>query len=1350
MKSFLAKLSFCAVLVLLASAPAWAQDTALTGTVADPTGAVIPGATVTITNEATKAVRTVTTGEDGKYLVTQLDPGRYRVEVKAPGFKTGIRDGLDVPVGLTSRFDVALQVGEVTETVTVEADTARINTADASLGNPISREQVLRLPSLNLDPAGLLTLQTGVTFIGGKPDNPGGYSGTTDMDTRTGSVSGSRSDQTNITLDGADVNDPQNGFAFTSVLRSTQASLQEFRVTTSNYNADQGRSGAAQVQLVTRSGSNQIHGDAYYAHRNEIFNANEFFLNRAGQERGKFRRHIYGAALGGPIKKDRFFLFGNWEELRENLTASRERDIPSASFRDGVLIYECEVPAACPGGVVSGVTGTHTVPAGFYGLTPGELAAIDPLGIGPGAPTLAHFNQYPCAGPTCGNSSGGFDGINIVGYTFAAPIENFFRTWIARADFNIDSAARHTLYWRGTLHDDNFVRAAPQFPGEPFNQTEVNGNRGFALGYRALFSNNIVNTLRWGYTRISGQVAGQQQSEYVNFRFLNNLQDYESDTFSRILPQHHISNDTSWSKGTHTISFGGEIRTTRTNTRNNSNSFHFFTGNPSWLPAVGRNTQPGAAECVLPGCSAVPDVAAGGEAAYNDAVVTLLGLITQATASYNFDRTGATLPSGAPVRRNFAVNEYELYAQDQWRLHPSLTLTFGLRYSLISPPWETNGNQVSPTLFDKYTGTVVPGGLNEWFEIRRQLMLNGIGTDKAPQIQFSLGGPKNNGPHYYNWDWNNLSPRLAFAWSPKTTEGWLGKFFGGGKTVLRGGYSLVYDRVGPALISTFDANGSFGMSTTIDSVFGGCDEGPGVGSPGSLGVTCPRFTGVFDTAAATALLLPPSPGGTFPSTPPGSDMFGVLAPGAFAISQALDNSIKSPYAHVMNLSIARELPGNMSVEVGYVGRRGRNGLIVRDLAMPADLCDPASGGCYFEQARTILAMADNPGFSIASMAPMPYWENLFPSFGPFGFNGGFLPCDVQGIDPGFAGGFSATQVAADWLLCVHPDTTVFPWAIDNFGFPGFVRGAPTDLDIDGDGFPDSPFAFFDDQFATVTAWTTLSRSEYHGMQLSFRKRMSHGLQFDLNYTFSKSLDQSSTAERSSAAFGFELGAGYSGSTINSWEPELEYSFSDFDIRHQMNLSWIYELPLGRGRAWGSNMHGFWDALLGGWEISGIVRANSGLPANFINARVWPTNWNLQGNPTCGPRGTNAGVAPCPSTQNVKAATHSGVPLSSPNIFRDPDSAFDGFRFTLPGERGQRNVIRGDNYFNFDFSLGKRFNLPWEGHSLIMRLEAFNAFNQVFFDTASLTASIGSRSTFGNYTDVLGGPRRMQISFKYSF
>ncbi|HEY7679484.1 MAG TPA: carboxypeptidase-like regulatory domain-containing protein [Terriglobia bacterium] len=1318
------------------SAPVCAQETALAGTVTDPQGAIVPGATATLTNTATGAVRTTTTKTDGTYLFPQLNPGTYRLEIKMQGFKTSVREKVNVPVGLTTTLDLSLEIGKVEETVVVEAEAARLNTTDASLGNVFLPQQVLNLPLLNLDPSGLLSLQAGVTFVPSAADEVGGYSGTNRADGRGGSVSGSRSDQSNITLDGVDVNDPQYGYAFTSVLRATQASLQEFRVTTTNYDATQGRSGAAQVQLVTKSGTNELHGLGYWAHRNEIFNANDWFLNRDGVDRGKFRRHIYGAALGGPIKKDRIFLFGNWEELRENLSEAITRSVPSMAFRDGVLIYPCADPLLCPGGTVAGLSNTHTIPAGHYGLTPLEMAAIDPLnatGEGPNADAIAYFRQFPEP-----NAPGSFDRLNIVGYSFNAPVVNFFRTWIARADVNIDRNGNHTLFWRGTMQDDNFTYAGPQLPGEPINQIKVNGNKGFALSYRTILNPNLINTVRWGYTRISEQVAGHQASDYVNFRFLSNLEDYASDTFGRIVPQHHLRDDVSWSRGAHTLSFGADLRFTRNKRFDNVNSFNFFTGNPSWLPNVGRNLLPGATECQEPGCAAVPAVDSSAEAAYTDSAMHLLGILSQATAYYNFDRTGATLPTGDPVTRRFAVNEWEAYFQDQWRLHPTLTFTYGFRYLIISPPWETNGNQVSPS-----------PSLSEWFETRRQLMLAGVAANKAPQISFVLGGPVNGGKHYYDYDYNNWSPRLAAAWSPHFKEGWLGKVFGEGKTVIRAGWSIVYDRIGNGLVTSFDAGGSFGMSTGIDSVFGGCGEGPSTAGP--LGV-CPRFTGVFDTAAVSAL-LPPSPGGSFPATPPGADLFGVPQAGSFAITSALDDAITTPYAHTINFSIARSLPWDLSVEAAYVGRRGRNQMIISDLAMPSDLRDPQSGVSYFQAAQQLIALEEQ-GQNILALAPIPYWENLFPSFGPTGVNGGFLPCDIQGADPGGTGGFSATQVAYDLMNCSHPDTTVFPYLIDNFGYPGYALGGSGDLDLDSDGFPDAPFAFFDDQFATLTAWRSIARSEYHGFQLSVRKRMSHGVMFDINYTLAKSLDMSSTPERTDIFGGTEFGAGYSGTTINSWNPDLEYSFSDFDMRHQFNTNWTVELPFGKGRKFAGDLPTWADQILGGWDVSGVMRLSSGLPATVINARVWPTNWNIQGNATCKPASASrfgVAVGPCPSTQNVHGATHLGTPgVQSPNLFGDPDAAFDNFRFTLPGLRGERNIIRGDTYFNLDFAVQKTFRMPWEGHRFTFRWETFNLTNTPTFDTGNLSANIARKATFGDYLGVLGGPRRMQFTLRYEF
>jgi hypothetical protein len=269
-----------------------------------------------------------------------------------------------------------------------------------------------------------------------------------------------------------------------------------------------------------------------------------------------------------------------------------------------------------------------------------------------------------------------------------------------------------------------------------------------------------------------------------------------------------------------------------------------------------------------------------------------------------------------------------------------------------------------------------------------------------------------------------------------------------------------------------------------------------------------------------------------------------------------------------------------------------------------------------------------------------------------------------------------------------------------------------------------------------------------------RRRFSSGYAFDLNYTLSHSLDHSSQAERADVAAGDTFTGGYSGTTINAWNPDLEYATSDFDMRHQLNANWVIELPFGAGRTWGANVPGFVHNIIGGWQVSGIFRANSGLPANVINARVWPTNWNLQGNATCSPVVADpehsVQVGPCPVTASVRNAVDSTGAGRGPNLFARPDEAFQNFRFTLPGERGQRNVLRGDKYINVDLSLAKSFQMPFEGHALHFRWEIFNLTNSAYFDTTSLSASIGRQGTFGNYTALLGAPRRMQVSLRYVF
>ncbi|MGH9510277.1 MAG: carboxypeptidase regulatory-like domain-containing protein, partial [Terriglobales bacterium] len=656
---------------LAASLPALGQTAgtaSLSGTVVDATGAVVPGAEVKATLPATGVVRSTKAGDNGKYLLPQLPPGRYKVEFRKDGFKTAVHENLEVLVGVTTTLDARLEVGAAAQVVTVEATAIALNTTDASLGTPLSGIEVKALPSLDLNPAGLLSLQAGVAYIPSESDNAGGYGGTSDLDGRSGAVNGARSDQSNITLDGVDCNDPTKGYAFTCVLRSTQASLQEFRTTTTNYGAEAGgRSSGGQVQLVTKGGTNSLHGEAYYAHRNEAFNANDFFLNKSGIEEPKFRRHIYGAALGGPIWKNRFYLFGNVERLKQDVFENKLRDVPAMHFRDGVFIYPCvDDPAFadCPDAAtsVTGLSGTvYPVDPGFRGLSPAESAALDPLGIGPNLALVDYWRQYP--EPTPGET-GTFDGINVVGHRFGAAVSQNYVTYIARADFNIDTAGKHILFWRGTMVDD-VIQVAPQFAGQP-SQGILANHKGFVVGYTAVLSDRVVNNLRWGLTRVSDGTTGLQTQEYVDIRFIDELQDVFSDTFGRIVPQHHLRDDLNWVKGKHSLSMGGELRYTRNQKSNNGTSFHFFTVNPSWLQDGGGSVTPGDSFCDRPVCATFP---------LNDGnfepFVLQLGVITEADANYNFNRDGSVLGTGDAVLRKFAVNEYEFYIQDQWRATPS-------------------------------------------------------------------------------------------------------------------------------------------------------------------------------------------------------------------------------------------------------------------------------------------------------------------------------------------------------------------------------------------------------------------------------------------------------------------------------------------------------------------------------------------------------------------------------------------------------------------------------------------------------------------------------------------------------
>jgi hypothetical protein len=277
-----------------------------------------------------------------------------------------------------------------------------------------------------------------------------------------------------------------------------------------------------------------------------------------------------------------------------------------------------------------------------------------------------------------------------------------------------------------------------------------------------------------------------------------------------------------------------------------------------------------------------------------------------------------------------------------------------------------------------------------------------------------------------------------------------------------------------------------------------------------------------------------------------------------------------------------------------------------------------------------------------------------------------------------------------------------------------------------------PNAFFNKQFHSLYAWRSVANANYHALQVNLRKRMSQGVQFDFNYTFSKSIDLESDAER------VDAWAGLGGQIVNAWAPNQLRGVSGFDTTHQFNLNWIAELPFGKGRLVGGNAGGFLDAFIGGWQLSGLARWTSGFPIRIDNGGTWPTNWQLEGD------GTLIAHANTHTTKN---------PDGTVNLFPDPQgpTGIGAFRNDLPGESGTRNVIRGPGFAGLDMGLSKRWKMPYaESHSVQLRWEVFNVLNLTRFDVQSVTNNLDAGPAFGNFSGLLTNPRVMQFALRYEF
>lgn len=1120
-----------AAFVLMTSATAaFAQNTSISGLVTDPQGNAVAGATVTITNTATKAVRETTSNSDGTYQFIQVQPGTYQVRAEGRGFKSVVNEDVQVLVSTPLTFNIVFtQLGQVNETVTVTGGESVLNTTDATIGNTFNNVQVKELPLLSRNVVGLLSLQPGVTAAVSDSDNPrrGGY------------VNGARSDQSNVTLDGVDVNEQQGGAAFFSVLRSTPDSLQEFRVTTTNPNADQGRSSGAQISLVTKSGTNNWHGSVFEYHRNDYTAANDWFNNKTGVERPKLIRNNFGGAIGGPIVKDKAFFFFTYEGFREAKGAPVVNEVPLANLGQGIVRYFTEdgrtnQSGSCPAGTPSGVNC----------LTRAQISAayLAANGVDPGTNSAAlavladAANRYRANDTTIG------DGLNTGGFRFNASLPVKQNTYIARLDYIVN--AKHNLFGRANYQNDTAAQAS-QFPNTP-SPTLWSQPKGFVVGEAWTITNNLVNNFRYGLTRQAFTRGGDSDGNFVNFRFI-----YQPFSFtrplSRVVPVHNITDDLSWTKGSHGIQFGTNLRFISNARTSFGTSFDSAIINPSYYDLSGDVLLVSDA-----GNSIFPNVG-GGSDDLRDALASVIGRYSQYSANLNYNKDGSLLPAGTGINRNFKTQEYDFYGQDTWRIKPSLTVTYGVRWSTSTPVYEQTGFQVKPVQ-----------SLGKFFDSR----VAGAKAGKPVNdlISIDLAGKANDKSGFYEQDWNNFAPSVAVAWSPNFKNGVLKKIFGENKSTFRGGFRKVFDRLGGALAVSFDGQAILGFSSSsqISANTFTVSDAAGFG---------PLFTG-FNQNVRALPNLTINPNLRFPLRHPADE--------DQRIESGLDDSIVTPHNYAFNFSYGRDIGKGFSFEASYVGRLGRNLLVSRDTMHLNNLVDPKSGVDFYSAMRPLIALRERNA-SITSVQSMPYFENLFP---------------------GLAGTYSVlgTPTALTATQAAYRRVAKAAVGGRNTTDYTFVQL----LWDDGLGFGDN--LFFHPQYAAFGALTSIGTADYHAFQTSIRKRFSDNLSFDFNYTLSHSIDIASGLE--------PAGSTISGAALilNPLDLKVNRGNSDFDVRHLVNANYIYALPFGKGQKLMSGMNSVGNFILGGWQTTGIFRWNTGLPSGepFDDGR-WATNWNVQSN-----------------------------------------------------------------------------------------------------------------------------------------
>jgi hypothetical protein len=1232
-RNLLAKLFFLGT-VFFAPILLSAQDVAsLTGIVSDATGAVVAGADVALVNTTTNASYHAKTNSLGAYRIVDLPPGPgYKVTFSRSGFEPLAITDVYLNVSNTRTQNAQLRAGIVSQTAEVVASNqdVTINTTDATVGNNFDVNLVNSLPvETRSDPSILFSLQPGIT---------------------AGAVTGARTDQSSVILDGLDVNDiasGQTGAEFNIIGHAPVDSVQEFRGIVAGPLSSSGPGGGGEFQLVTKSGTNSFHGNLNEYHRDTSTVANQWFNNNAGVGRAPLIRNQFGGNIGGPILKNRLFFFFDYNNSRIIQSSSANKTVPLDSFRNGNVSYILSTDGS--GNSCASSSRQNSAPQCIGTLSSAQVSALDPQGVGFDPNLMAFVNQrYPHA-----NDLTGGDGVNTGGFRFTTPTPDFATNYVGRVDYSLNDSMK--LFGRFTLSRENATQTPVQFAGDPITNPFIDRSYAYVIGHTWSIGANKVNQLSYGDTITKYNFANTfDPTGTTDFVFGGGSTTFLSAPYlspssqKRRVPIPVIRDDFSWQRGNHSLQFGGTFKFIKTNS-NFVNDFTFpsigLGGNLSELNASLRPADIETADTI-------------GTSGYDNAFAFALGHIGAISSNYNYDNKGNVLPQGSGETRRYRYFQTELYFGDTWKVNSALTLSYGIRYQLYSVPYETGGNEsVQNTSFDKY------------FAARQTQSAAGIsGNNAVPFISYTLGGKANHGPNFYSPNYKDFAPRFSFAYNPSSSRG----------TVFNGGAGIIYDRTVINAVNFIQDQYSYLFQNSTNIQYGSSDANQSL-------LTDPRL------GANNSFPTPPTaPAISHPDTPYVSDgvPFGLANQ---SINTAIDSNLKDPYSIAFNAGIQQELPSHLILKINYVGRLGRRLLAQADASQLLDFPDSASGQ-LLSNAFANLTKAIRAG---TTPNAQPWFENqIFPgatdllvsALGSYIYNGDF--------------GDFTQQLAAYGLI--------YP----NIGMAS--------------------------QFASNTFLTNKGFSSYNGLLTTLSKNLSHGLQFDLNYTWSHSIDNTSLVANSKAS---TTGVGFICEVQN---PRVCRGNSDFDITHIITSNFVYDLPVGRGRTFASSTPRWLDEIIGGWGLSGIQGWSSGVAFGTVsNAAVA----GVDNNAPAIFNGDRAGV---------QAHVHKSAD-GSVNLFADPTRAQSDFTGPIGFTIGSRNNLRGPSGFTMDLGLGKTFPVYEDRVRLKFRADAFNALNHPVF-AAPIGPGAGTgvnditNGSFGQITNIAtdSSARVVQLALRMEF